>query len=447
MNCRAAVSVPVSVGLLWQAVGVLANLGLVPAHDDGSIQLYRASLTTREQSLFARAERTIARGLKSFLEVGLALKEIRDKRLYRQQHDTFEEYCARRWELSRPRAYELCAASEVVTDLSAVADIRLLPKNERQTRALTRLKTTEHRQRAWEMAVEMAAAEKRPVTAQDTEEAVRHLSKSASTESIHAHRGRVTLGLRSMLDKIHTGNCIDLLPRLPDGSVDALITDPPFGKRKGVWDVMTKELAEMVVRQALRVLKPTGSFFWFGNNEATADLWPVFKALRPRWLTWFYRNSSNISYATFGWNSQVIVYGHRGDPVFNLDEGRVPYSENTCTTRVNHDESTSHYGIKKNGKSEKTYHPQGRKPMDVIECPAVTAGTERAEGRWHPVQKPLGLMRMLVAVSTNPGDLVLDPFCGSGTTCLAAKQLERHFIGFERDAEFACKARQRLAGA
>ena len=173
----------------------------------------------------------------------------------------------------------------------------------------------------------------------------------------------------------------------------------------------------------------------------------MFKALRPRWLTWFYRNSSNISYATFGWNSQVIVYGHRGNPVFNLDEGRVPYSGNTCTTRVNHDESTSHYGIKKNGKSERTYHPQGRKPMDVIECPAVTAGTEEAEGRWHPVQKPLGLMRMLVAVSTNPADLVLDPFCGSGTSCLAAKQLGRQFIGFERDAQFARKARQRLAGA
>ena len=61
------------------------------AHDNASIQLYQASLTTREQSEFARAERTIATGLRSFLTVGMALKEIRDKRLYRRQHDTFEE--------------------------------------------------------------------------------------------------------------------------------------------------------------------------------------------------------------------------------------------------------------------------------------------------------------------------------------------------------------------
>jgi hypothetical protein len=104
------------------------------ANANRSIQLYSAVavLTTRERREFERAERTIARGLKSFLEVGMALKEIRDKRLYRQQYNTFEEYCIRRWDFSRPRAYELCAASEVVADLSAIADIRLLPENEAQ---------------------------------------------------------------------------------------------------------------------------------------------------------------------------------------------------------------------------------------------------------------------------------------------------------------------------
>jgi hypothetical protein len=148
----------------------------MPAHDNGSVQLYQAALTTREQRELGRAERTIARGLKSFLSVGMALKEIRDKRLYRQHYNTFAEYCADRWELSRPRAYELCEASAVVADLSAIADIRVLPKNEAQARPLTRLKATEHRQRAWAMAVAMAAAEGRPVTARDAEEAVSKLS-------------------------------------------------------------------------------------------------------------------------------------------------------------------------------------------------------------------------------------------------------------------------------
>jgi hypothetical protein len=86
---------------------------------------------------FARAESTIARGLKSFLAVGLAQKRIRDQRLYRADHRTFEQYVAERWEFSRPRAYELCAASEVVADLSGIPDIRLLPQNEALANPLT----------------------------------------------------------------------------------------------------------------------------------------------------------------------------------------------------------------------------------------------------------------------------------------------------------------------
>ena len=154
----------------------------MPAHDDGSILLYRASLTTREQRELGRAERTIARGLKSFLSVGLALKDIRDKQLYRQQYDTFEEYCIRRWDFSRPRAYELCAASEVMADLSANADIPMLPENEFQTRPLTRLKDPAQRRRAWQTAVRLAAAEKRAVTARDTEEGVRRLDGNGRIE-------------------------------------------------------------------------------------------------------------------------------------------------------------------------------------------------------------------------------------------------------------------------
>ena len=399
------------------------------------------ALTTRERSQLVRAERTIAKGLKSFWEVGTALKGIRDQRLYRQRYGTFEEYCAARWDLSRPRAYQLCAASDVVADLSTNVDTKRLPESEAQARPLSRLKHLEQRQRAWDLAIERAAKAGRAVTARDTEHAVRTLPMTASKKPVGSSPG----GLRSLLDKIHTSDCIHLLPRIPDGSVDALITDAPYGIGQGRWDQMTKELAEDVVREALRILKPTGSFFWFGNNEATAEIWSVFEPLHPRWLTWFYRNSSNIRHQTFGWNSQVIVYGHKGQPVFNMDEARVPYSENTSTSRVAHDDSTSQYGVRRNGKIQKRYHDGGRKPMDVLEFPAVTAGVTQAEGRWHPTQKPLALMRTLVALSTQPDDLVLDPFCGSGTTCLAARQLGRHYIGIERDPDFARKCRQRLA--
>src|SRR5208283_2129370 len=83
---------PGSAGLVWQARGTLAILHRVPANETRAVQIYRASLTTREQRELGRAEHTIAKGLKAFLAVGMALKEIRDKRLYRQHYDTFEDY-------------------------------------------------------------------------------------------------------------------------------------------------------------------------------------------------------------------------------------------------------------------------------------------------------------------------------------------------------------------
>jgi hypothetical protein len=157
------------------------------ANDAFAVQVYRPTLplTMRERQDLQAAERKIARGLKSFLEVGLALKEIRDKRLYRQRYDTFEEYCTQRWDFSRPRAYELCAASEVVCDLSAIADIRFLPENEAQARPLTRLKAPKHRRRAWLIALKTATAEGRQVTARDVEAAVVKLNGVARSIPIN----------------------------------------------------------------------------------------------------------------------------------------------------------------------------------------------------------------------------------------------------------------------
>jgi len=144
----------------------------MPANNPVEISGQSLKLTTRERHKLTRAERTIAKGLKSFWEVGMALKAIRDQRLYRQRYGTFEEYCAARWDLSRPRAYQLCAASDVVADLSTNVDKKPLPESEAQARPLTRLKQPNQRRQAWDFAVERAEQAGRTVTARDTEHAV-----------------------------------------------------------------------------------------------------------------------------------------------------------------------------------------------------------------------------------------------------------------------------------
>lgn len=112
----------------------------------------KLALTAQEQGRLQTLEGVIEEGLKTFVEVGNALLEIRDSRLYRQEFGAFEDYCRDRWGMSRPRAYQLIGAAEVVGSLSTMVD---KPISERQARPLTKLEP-EQQQEAWQRAVETA---------------------------------------------------------------------------------------------------------------------------------------------------------------------------------------------------------------------------------------------------------------------------------------------------
>lgn len=109
-----------------------------------------APLTADEQQALGEHEQVIARGLKTFVEVGSALAAINESRLYRTTHQSFEAYAKDRWNLSRPRAYELMAAAEV---MSAMADTDQPPSNERQVRELGKVPEAE-RADVWRETVE-----------------------------------------------------------------------------------------------------------------------------------------------------------------------------------------------------------------------------------------------------------------------------------------------------
>jgi hypothetical protein len=109
-------------------------------------------LTITEQASLERYERVIEKGLASFYEVGSALLTIRDSKLYRGTHGTFEAYCQDRWQMSRPRAYQLIEAAKVKDNLSTTVDIS---PNERQLRPLAAL-PPEQQSKAWQQAVATA---------------------------------------------------------------------------------------------------------------------------------------------------------------------------------------------------------------------------------------------------------------------------------------------------
>ena len=117
-------------------------------------------LSPQESYDFCLLEQRIKKGLNTFIEVGVALMEIRERKLYRLRHERFQDYCRERWGIKRAHAYRLISAVEVLDNLSPTGDT---PKTERQVRPLTTLTDPDDQRAAWQAASEAAASEGRKV--------------------------------------------------------------------------------------------------------------------------------------------------------------------------------------------------------------------------------------------------------------------------------------------
>lgn len=126
------------------------------------------TLNPGERKRLRDCEQTIRAGLGTFIEVGIALMEIRNSKLYRGTHRTFEDYAQSVLSLTRPHAYRLMDSAQVVRDLSPIGDISLLPTNEAQARELVRIKTAAERVAAWRKVIGATGDE--PLTAKRVRE-------------------------------------------------------------------------------------------------------------------------------------------------------------------------------------------------------------------------------------------------------------------------------------
>ena len=126
-------------------------------------------LSIDERNELERCEVVIKQGLETFIEVGQALLTIREKRLYRLEFGTFEDYCREKWGMSRQKAHQMIGASNVINGLSTMVDI--LPQSERQARPLTSLEPEAQRE-AWKEVVHQAEQTGQPITAAKVQDVV-----------------------------------------------------------------------------------------------------------------------------------------------------------------------------------------------------------------------------------------------------------------------------------
>jgi site-specific DNA-methyltransferase (adenine-specific) len=247
---------------------------------------------------------------------------------------------------------------------------------------------------------------------------------------------------------LYQGDAITWLKSLPENSIDLILADPPYNIKKANWDNFeTQEIyiewSMQWIKEAARIIKPSGSLFICGFSEILADLkHPALKYFHAcRWLVWHYKNKGNLG-KDWGRSHESILHLRKSSSfTLNIDNVRIPYGNHTLKYPSHPQSATSIFA---NGKKQHDWkpHPLGAKPKDVIEIPTTCNGM--GEKTPHPTQKPEELIRKLVLAASLRGNIVLDPFSGSGTTLVVAEQLGRQWLGCEMNIDYNIWAMDRI---
>lgn len=312
------------------------------------------------------------------------------------------------------------------------------------------------------------------------------------------------MSIEQFENKIINADCLDILKKLPDKSVDCILTDPPyFGIVKNDWDNQWKDIFDFqrwvgeLGKEFLRVLKDNGSFYWFGDDKTIAycqvELDKYFRLLNN--IVWKKTNGmcqkgAGSVYRCFAPITERCLFYDKGEDKTGLEMVKevmpnpiadylksellrkfetianirkfVVYELKMDSAMVNRwfdgdsiitkekwdiikEKLGGDYLSKKYEELRKEYEELRRhwnndsKAFDVLDFPICTD-----DGRFHPTQKPIALISYLMERSTRQGDVVLDPFSGSGTTAVVAHNLKRRFICIEKDPEYWKASIERL---
>jgi len=250
------------------------------------------------------------------------------------------------------------------------------------------------------------------------------------------------------------GDCLGALERLPPRSVDVVFADPPYhlsnggttcrgGRRasvdKGAWDA-SRGIADDHAFQrrwleaCRRVLKPSGTLWVSGTQHVIFSVGYALQELGFHLLntvTWYKPNAApNLACRFFTHSTEILVWAS-------------PMRTKPLAHRFNYREMKARNGGKQMRdlwQITEIPQPGGEQVVWALPTPGPR---EKLHGR-HPTQKPLALLDRVVAASAAPGDLVLDPFCGSGTTGVAALRAGCRFLGLEQDPGYVALAARRL---
>lgn len=237
------------------------------------------------------------------------------------------------------------------------------------------------------------------------------------------------------LNKIHQGNCLELMKEIPAESIDMILCDLPYGTTaRNKWDVVIPfdELWEHYER----IIKENGAIVLTSQQPFTSKL--IMSNERLFRYEWIWEKTTatghlNAKKMPMKAHENILVF-YKKLPTYNPQKttGHSPVHSYTKYQDDGTNYGKTKVGISGGGSTE-------RYPRSV-----QVFSTDKQKEALHPTQKPIALMEYLIKTYTNEGDLVLDNCAGSGTTLLAADRLNRNWIGIEMESEYVQKAKERM---
>jgi DNA modification methylase len=230
--------------------------------------------------------------------------------------------------------------------------------------------------------------------------------------------------------KLMQGDCLERMKEIESGSVDMILTDPPYGTTACKWDSIIP--LEPMWEQLKRIIKPNGGIVLFGAEPFSSSL--RISNIKQYKYDWVWVKDSGTGFLNskkqpLRNNEQIAVF-YKKQPTYvpQMRMGFKPYVRKQGKTKTdNYDSQTGAI----------TVSDGSRYPLNTLEF-------KRDKNKLHPTQKPVALMEYLIKTYTNEGETVLDFTMGSGTTGVAAKNLNRNFIGIELDQGYFEIAKERI---
>lgn len=270
------------------------------------------------------------------------------------------------------------------------------------------------------------------------------------------------------MQEIYLGDCLEIMQGLKENSIDMVYLDPPFFTNKkhslssrdrvlhysfdDIWDShkIYAEYMQSRLIEAKRILKDTGSLFIHCDKSANHILRLVGEEVfgEENFLSeiiWFYKRWSNSANNLIPNHQSILFFSKTKQYKFNkIYSG---YSETTNIDQILQKRSRDIHGKAIyardiEGNLVSSDEKKGVPLSDVWEIPFLNPKAKERTG--YPTQKPILLLDRIIDISTNEGDIVLDPFCGSGTTLVAAKLKGRKFVGVDISQEAVELTKSRL---